>query len=123
MRPRPLLTVVVVVVVVGGCGPPPPQAPLLDAKKLDASTGAISSACGESYQLRAFAVGDRRDLLTLEVTATAAARKLASVYAQNPSWIYQGDTVGEIVHDGISMLRSCRLRVAAKALAAATAPR
>lgn len=105
-----------------GCGPPPPQAPLIDAKKLDASTGAISTTCGESYQLLAFAAGARQDLQSLEVTATAAARKLAAVYARNPAWIYQGETVTEIVHDSASMLRSCRLEAAAAALVSATRP-
>jgi hypothetical protein len=103
-----------------GCGATPPQAPLADAKRLDASTGTISTACGESYQLSSFAGGDRQDLQTLEATATAAARKLASVYARNPAWIYQGETVSQIVRDSTSMLRSCRLQGAAGALASAT---
>lgn len=103
-----------------GCGATPPQAPLSDARRLDASTGAISTACGESYQLSAFAGGSRPDLQTLEATATAAARKLASVYARNPAWIYQGETVSEIVQESTLMLRSCRLRGAAAALSQAT---
>ena len=107
-------------VVVCGCGPTPPQAPLLEAKRLDASTSAISTACGERYQLSAFATATGQDVRTLEATATAAAYKLASVYARNPAWIYQGETVSEIVQDGTSMLRSCRLQRAAAVLASAT---
>ena len=104
-----------------GCGPPPPQAPLIDAKKLDASTGAISTTCGESYQLLAFAAGARQDLQSLEVTATAAARKLAAVYARNPAWIYQGETVTEIVHDSASVWL-LPVEAAAAALVSATRP-
>jgi hypothetical protein len=103
-------------VALSGCGATPPQAPLPDAKRLDASTSAISSACAESYQATAFTGGGRPDLQTLEATAAAAARKLASVYARNPAWIYQGETVSEIVRDSASMLRSCRLEQAAMTL-------
>ncbi|MGO9820192.1 MAG: hypothetical protein ACLPTJ_06020 [Solirubrobacteraceae bacterium] len=114
------LVMVAVAVAVGGCGATPPQASLLDAKRLDASTGAISTACGESYQLLAFAGPDRGGLARLEATAIAAARKLASVYVRDPAWFYQGETISEIVHDATSMLRSCRLGEAAAALVSAT---
>jgi len=108
-----------------GCGPTPPQAPRGQAMKLSVATGGISTACGLAYQLTAFpADGDRKsDLATLEATASASAAKLASVYRRNPAWIYQGDTVGEIVVDGIGMLHDCGLPRAAGVLSAATSRR
>lgn len=105
-----------VALAIAGCGPTPPQAPFHEAQKLDSATSGIATACGESYQVTAFAGDHRRDLKTLEATATTAANKLAGVYLRNPAWIYQGDTIEEIVHDGISMLRECGLHRAATAL-------
>lgn len=102
-----------------GCGPSPPQAPLKQAMRLSVATSGISTACGLAYQLTAFPANHAADLESLEATASASATKLASVYARNPAWIYQGDTVSEIVADGISMLRACGLRRAAGVLSAA----
>ena len=34
-----------------GCGPTPPQAPLAQAKKLDAATSDIATECGLTYQV------------------------------------------------------------------------
>jgi hypothetical protein len=119
-----LLAVALVLAVAGaGCGPTPPQAPPAQAKKLDSATGDIAAACGLSYQVTAFSREDRADLATLEASATSSARKLASVYRRNPSWIYQGETVGKLVHDGVAMLRACGLRDAASALSAAASRR
>ena len=101
---------------VAGCGPTPPQAPFRQAQRLDVSTGGISTACGESYQIRQFTPGDRRDLATLESTALREARKLASVYALNPQWIYQGETVRQIVGEAITYLHQCGLAQAAAPL-------
>ena len=106
--------------VLAGCGPTPPQAPLPDAKKLDESTGDISSACGGAYQLSAFGGDHRKDLITLEATASSAAYKLAGVYHRNPAWIYQGETIGQIVSDADSMLGACGLPQAQSALRRAT---
>jgi hypothetical protein len=119
----PLMVMLVVALASAGCGPAPPQAPLAQAKKLDAATSHIATACGLTYQVTAFP-GDRRaDLANLEAAATSSADELASVYARNPSWIYQGETVSEIVHDGIVMLRTCGLRAAAGTLTTATSGR
>ena len=109
-----------VALAVSSCGPTPPQAPLRDAKKLDEATGDLSSACGSAYQVTAFPGDHRKDLITLEVTAASAASKLALVYRRNPKWIYQGETVGEIVSDADSMLGSCGLHQAQSALERAT---
>ena len=119
---RPLL-VGFVAAIVAGCGPTPPQAPFRQAQKLDVSTGGISTACGESYQILQFTPGDRRDVGTLEATALGDARKLASVYALNPRWIYQGETVRQIVVEAMIYLRQCRLPQAAAGLARATGQR
>jgi hypothetical protein len=106
-----------------GCGPTPPQAPFAQAKKLDSATSDIATACGLTYQITAFPGDHRAELANLEGSATSSTRKLASVYARNPGWIYQGETVGEIVHDAVAMLRACGLRDAAGALSAAASGR
>jgi hypothetical protein len=103
-----------------GCGPTPPQAPAAEAKKLDASTSDISTACGLTYQVTEFEGDHRRELANLEAIATDSARSLASVYHGNPDWIYQGETVGQIVLDAQAMLHACGLTAAERALRRAT---
>jgi hypothetical protein len=92
------------------CGPLPPQAPLVEAKKLDASLSDISTACGEIYQMSAFGSPPAREVRPIGRSASFEARKLASVYAKNPDWIYQGETIRLIVAQAISKLRNCGLR-------------
>jgi hypothetical protein len=106
-----------------GCGPTPPQAPFAQAKKLDSATGDIAAACGLTYQVTAFPGNHRADLANLEASATSSARRLASVYRRNPAWIYQGETVGKLVHDGVAMLHACGLDDAASALSEAASGR
>jgi hypothetical protein len=105
---------------VAACGPTPPQAPSDQAKKLSVATGGISTACGLAYQLTGFPGDHRAGLETLEATATSSAEKLAAVYHRNPAWIYQGETVHDIVRDSLSMLGGCGLTKAQNALAQAT---
>jgi hypothetical protein len=119
----PLSVALAVALAGAGCGPTPPQAPLAQAKKLDSATGAISTACGLTYQVTAFPGGHRAELANLEASAASSARKLASVYARNPAWVYQGQTVGKTVNDAIAMLRACGLYDAANALSAAASGR
>jgi hypothetical protein len=102
------------------CGATPPQAPLPYAKKLDSATSGISTACGLAEQVTAFPGDHRKDLITLEVTAGSSGLKLASVYRRNPAWIYQGETVRQIVTDSVSLLGSCGLRGAQTQLKRAT---
>lgn len=102
------------------CGPTPPQAPLPYAKKLDSATSGISTACGEATQVTAFAGDHHADLVTLEVTASSSALKLAGVFVRDPAWIYQGETVRQIVHDSVTMLGSCGLLAARRELVHAT---
>jgi hypothetical protein len=106
-----------------GCGAKPPQAPLPAARELAYTTGQISSACGEAYQLTAFPGDHRRELLTLQATATSSARKLAAVYRRNPRWIYEGQTVATIVWKAVSLLHECRLGRAAAPLERIRPPR
>ena len=94
----------------------PPQAPFAQANKLDSATGDISTDCGLSYQVTAFPGDHRVSIANLEASATSSARKLASVYARNPAWIYRGTTVRRIVDDGFAMLRTCGLNGAARVL-------
>lgn len=123
-RTPTLLTVALVLALAGaGCGATPPQAPLAQAKKLDSATGDIATACGLTYQVTAFPGDHQSDLANLEASAASSARKLASVYRRDPAWIYQGETVSEIVHDAITMLNACGLRDATSTLSAAASGR
>jgi hypothetical protein len=119
VRPRHALFAILISLTLAACGATPPQAPLPDAKRLDSATSGISTACGESYQVTAFPADHHSDLITLEATAASSARKLSSVYIRNPGWIYQAESVRQIVHDSLSMLDACGLRAAAAVLARA----
>jgi hypothetical protein len=114
------LAVILAALTVAGCGPPPPQAPLDQAKKLDQSTSGISTTCGLTYQVTAFPGNHQPDLAVLQATASSDVTKLASVYARNPKWIYQGDTIHTIVEESLSMLHQCGLTGAASTLVQAT---
>lgn len=103
------LAAIAAMLMMAACGPTPPQAPLPYAKKLDSATSGISTACGLAEQVTAFSGEHARDLITLEVTAGNSGVKLASVYRRNPAWIYQGETVRQIVTDSVSLLGSCGL--------------
>ncbi|MBV9334664.1 MAG: hypothetical protein JO243_02125 [Solirubrobacterales bacterium] len=118
---RRMLGPALIVAALAGCGATPPQPPLHQTKKLGASTGDISTECGLAYTITAFPGAHRAELLKLEASATRSARSLASVYARNPAWNYQGETVGQIVVDAVAMLRACGLSHAANALERATA--
>jgi len=120
MRGRTVSIALIAAVVVAGCGPTPPQAPKPEAKRLDKSLGDISSACGLAYQVTAFPGDHRSDLITLEVTATSAAREFAAVYARNPEWIYQSERLRKIASDAVSLLQGCGLGGAAHTLRQAT---
>jgi hypothetical protein len=98
------------------CGATPPQAPLAQAKRLDGATNGIAFACGEAYQVTAFAGSHAADLSPIRRVATRSAAKLAAVDAINADWIYQGQTIAEIVHAGAADLRACGLSDAAAAL-------
>lgn len=109
-------------VAVAACGAASSEAPTTQAMKLSVATSGISTACGLAYQSTAFPRDHRSDLKTLEATASASAAKLAGVYRRNPAWIYQGETVHDIVRDALSMLGACELTQAEHALLRGTAP-
>jgi hypothetical protein len=98
------------------CGATPPQAPFRQAKALDSATSGIAFACGEAYQVTAFPGDHVKDLEPVRSAATRSAAKLARVDALNPDWVYQGQTVAEIVHDGTADLGACGLEDAADVL-------
>ncbi len=113
---RAQLAAIAAALLLAGCGPPSPQAPPSQAKKLDASTSDLSTACGLTYQITEFGGDHRKELASLESQATASARSLAEVYHRNPDWIYQGETVRKIVGDALSMLHACGLTEAEESL-------
>ncbi len=106
--------------VIAACGATPPQAPSRQAMKLSVATGGISTACGFAYQANRFPGAPHAQIESIEAAATSSAKKLASVYARNQAWIYQGETVHEIVRDALSMLSACGLTDAERTLRAAT---
>jgi hypothetical protein len=112
-----MLVVPALVLLVAACGGMPSSVPLNEAKKLSVSTSGISTACGLAFQATAFPGAHKKDLETLEATAASSAKKLASVYARNQAWIYQGETVRQIVGEALSMLSTCGLTKAQSVLA------
>jgi len=120
MNPKRLTAVLVLALLLAACGATPPQAPHKQAQKLSVATSGISTACGLAFQVTAFPGAHQKDLETLEATAASSAKKLASVYVRNQSWIYQGETVHDIVRDALSMLDSCGLTKAQSVLAHST---
>jgi hypothetical protein len=113
---RKALLLAALVPVLAGCGARPPQAPFTYAKQLDSATSGISTACGLAYQATAFPGNHRADLTALDATAAMSAQKLADVYHRNRNWIYQDETVRQIVGASASMLASCGLNRARHAL-------
>jgi hypothetical protein len=120
MSPARTIATLAVILAVAGCGATPPQPPHAEAQKLGASTGDISTECGLAYQLTAFGGDHRKQLASLERQAMASAHSLASVYHRNAAWIYQGETVHDLVRDSLSMLHACGLTHAESTLLKAT---
>ncbi len=113
--------------VLAACGAAPPQAPKLQRERIAAALTGIATACGESRQQLAFAAASPmhspRPSVTLEASATRRAQELAEVYVRDPSWVYQAETLRQIVAQAVSYLRECELTNAARHLLRATAPR
>ena len=116
MRPSLTTIAVIAVTILAGCGPLPPQAPSGIAARIGSATGDISTLCGDAYQVQAFGGQHASQLSGLDAIATASAHNLAGVERIDPRWIYQGQTVAEIVHNSIAYLRACHLRRSADAL-------
>lgn len=100
----------------GGCAQPGTQAPKPQAAKLAVGTGDISAACGYVEELTAAGGATRRSLDPIESMAQTGAHKLAGVYAKDQSDIYQGESIGAVLGDSISLLHDCGLTGPAKTL-------
>jgi hypothetical protein len=92
-----------------GCAQPGTQAPRSQAAKLAVGTSDISAACGYLEELTAFGGRRGKDVTPIEAMAQTGARKLAGVYAHDQSDIYQGDSIGGLLGDAISLLHDCGL--------------
>jgi hypothetical protein len=104
-----------------GCAQPGTQAPKAQAAKLAVGTGDISTACGYVEELTAFGGRQDKHLAAIESMAQTGASKLAAVYARDQTDIYQGESIGAVLGDSISLLHDCRLTGAEKTLEQALA--
>ena len=121
MNAKRLTAAPALVLLLAACGATPPQAPPKQAMKLSVATSGISTTCGLTYQATAFPGDHKPDLEALEKKVSSSVEKLASVFRRNQAWIYQGETVHDIVRDAIAMLNACGLTHAADSLERATA--
>lgn len=103
-------------IVLAGCAQPGTQAPRPEAAKLAVGTGDISTACGYLEERTAFAKAPAKNRAAIEAMAQTGARKLATVYARDQTDIYQGDSIGAVLGDSISLLHDCGLRGAEQTL-------
>ena len=119
----PLVIVAVVLAGAVACARPGTPVPEKQAAELDVATSRISVACGYEEELTAYEGSNPPGLGGIESIAVSGARKLASVYARDQRDIYQGESVGAIVGDSISLLAGCRLPAARGVLERARAAR
>jgi hypothetical protein len=110
------LSIAAVLTLAAGCSQPGTPIPAKQAAELDVATSRISAACGYEEELTAYMRPDPPGLAFIESIAVSGARKLAFVYRRDQSDIYQGESVGAIVGDSISLLTGCRLPVARRVL-------
>jgi hypothetical protein len=100
----------VVTLAAAGCGEAgTPYVTLSEAAKLGVGTGRITVACGTADELRAFGGGHPAGLAAQESIASSGVRKLAAVYRHDQTHTYQGESVGAVLHDSLSLLGDCRL--------------
>ena len=99
-----------------GCSKPGTPVPSKQSDMLDVATSRISVACGYEEELTASGVRNPPGLSGIEAIAVSGALKLAAVYSRDQSDIYQGESVGAIVNDSISLLAGCRLPAARRVL-------
>jgi len=107
---------IAVALAVAGCAHPGTPVPSRQADELDVATSRISVACGYAEELGAAGAPHPRVMAFVASIALSGARKLAAVYARDQSGIYQGESVGAIVADSISLLSGCRLTAARQLL-------
>lgn len=98
-----------------GCGAREPQVPTEQANRVASAIAGISAACGESYQQRALEP-QPDETGVLESAATMRVTELARVYRMGPEWIYNGETLRQIVALSVRDLRECHLEDAATSL-------
>lgn len=115
-RSAAALTALAVAAGISGCLKPGTPVPSKQSDQLDVATSRISVACGYEEELTATGGSHPSGLGWIQSIAVSGARKLASVYERDQSDIYQGESVGAIVHDSISLLAGCRLPQARKVL-------
>lgn len=113
---HPRLLVLLVASAASACSHPGTPVPSKQADKLDVATSRISVACGYEEELTATGPAPGKELAWIESVAVSGARKLLSVFHRDQSDDYQGESVGAIVHDSISLLAGCRLPAARKVL-------
>lgn len=119
MRSRALGAAIAALLAAGCAEAGTPYVSLQEAARIGVATSRMTAACGNADQLRAFGGAHPAGLAGQESIALSGARKLAGVYAGDQSRIYQGESVGGVVHDSISLLGGCGLPKARKLLAAA----
>lgn len=117
MGNRRLTAAAVVALALGtaGCGPTPPQAPGPQAHELNKALSTFSTACGHAAEIQEFS-NDSHDLTITEHEAQKQVPVLMKVYKENPSWIFLGKSVSELVQMSGSFLDECGLHVAARHL-------
>ena len=111
-----VLAVIACAAGVAGCLKPGTPVPSKQSDELDTATSRISVACGYEEELTATGAPDPHELAWIQSIAVSGAQKLAFVYARDQSDIYQGESVGAIVGDSISLLAGCRLPAARQVL-------
>jgi hypothetical protein len=99
-----------------GCAQPGTQAPKPEAAKLAVGTSDISVACGYLEEATAFGGRQGKNLSSIKSMAQTGAQKLAGVYAHDQTDIYQGDSIGALMGDAISLLHDCGLTSAENTL-------
>jgi hypothetical protein len=107
---------------VAGCSQPGTTVPYPgEAAKIGVATQRIAVACGYAYQLRAFGGAHPHGLQGVGSIAVSGARKLAHAYSRYQSELFEGESVGAVVHDSISLLEGCGLPRAKRVLTQALA--
>jgi hypothetical protein len=120
-KPRRLAALLLLAVLPAGCGAQQPQPPAVQANRVTSALTGITEACAEHSQeaalpaFRADGAGPRQ-------AARMRAAELARIVSENPRWIYQGHTLGEVLAATVSYLSECHLGSVAAALKRQTRP-
>ena len=116
MRGRLTGLLVLAAMAAGGCSQAGmPGVSLTEAAQLGVGTNRIAVACGTADELKAFGGPHPSGLAAEESIAISGVRKLAAVFDRDQRDIYQGESVGAVVHDSIALLDGCGL-IRARAL-------